>query len=58
MTSSSLDVQMEGLRERNVVPQTNKSGSSDTSNEQETPQTDEDVGKEKKILGRTPDGTS
>ena len=54
MSSSGLDVKTEGLRERNVA---NKSGSG-TSNGRETPATDEDAGKAKKVLGRTPDGTS
>lgn len=57
MTSLNLELQTDGLRERNLVPQISESHGSDRTDGSDTPPTDEDVEKEKKTFGRTPDGT-
>jgi len=48
----------EGLRERHLVPAVVETSSSTVSSGQNTPQNEDDVTKEKKTFGRTPDGTS
>jgi hypothetical protein len=50
--------QNEGLRERNIAHHVNESISSSATSGQVTPKPEEDVEKEKKTFGRTPDGTS
>jgi hypothetical protein len=56
-TSSALPG--EGLRERNIAAASKEDGySPDVSSEDEVLQADDDVEKEKKTFGRTPDGTS
>jgi phosphatidylethanolamine N-methyltransferase len=51
--------EMEGLRERTVQALRDEAASgSGYSSGQDTPQTENDVEKEKKTFGRTPDGTS
>ncbi|TVY82468.1 Phosphatidylethanolamine N-methyltransferase, partial [Lachnellula suecica] len=58
-SQSNILPDMDGLRERNVQSLRNEAASSGSgySSGQDTPQTENDVEKEKKTFGRTPDGT-
>jgi hypothetical protein len=57
-TSITPNTRPEGLRERHTLPTPSEESISGLSTRQDTPQNERDEDKEKKTIGRTPDGTS